>query len=1094
MMELVDAKDREAAVRERDRNVLVDASAGTGKTSLVVDRVLNLVAPSDGADAIPITRLAVITFTRKAAGELRFRIRQKILSTLSKLDPNDVRHQPLKDALGELDMAHIGTIHAFADRLLRLFPQATGLDPVYTLVEDNSELVREALQHLIESVDGNTLATLLAGTEHLAQAEEFSSTMLDLQRAGLRMESLETDFWTYHGLDGLVATFIQSRDAEMPDVSKCDFDQFQFERFRDEYIELTATVVPDADGARWLLHNRALMERLRDEHDTAVLYRELVDRLERGPRGRSSELPTKKEDFAGDAISWDAWKAFSGDTRQEPVRAKPLRDDLLGPLREWMALRIARLRPVVLHLYEQVKLRHRVVDQIDLLLKLRNLLRDRLNIRGELQQLFDHVFVDEFQDTDPLQAECVLFLCEQSPTASRWDLVALAPGKLTIVGDPKQSIYRFRRADIATYRSVCDVVRRSPHAAFRLSASFRTAPTLVDWLNDRFSNVLGVSLQGEAFRETNGDVFYQPLSHGRSLGPEQPVRVVPFELAAPGNAADYRKLEASAIARYVRWMTTSELRVNDPLTGVERPISYGDVAVLSIVTTNLPLLFRALDNDDVPYSARGGSLFVRDPLHQQFILALSALADPDDGVAMAALLRPPFFALSLADLARGRNDVPSDGATQARAIVAELRRRRFERGAGVTARALLEETGFARSLAIGPNGSQRLTNLRELCFEVERRAQAAGTDFDETIRVLREWINEPVHLDPPHPVGGNAVRILTVHQAKGLEFPVVVLWDGRGTWNERLQNNPFEIDRTGRGWSIRLDALKHEQPPGLELAEREQKFREAERKRLVYVAATRARDFLVLPQAGALNQKSICGTLIDSSPIDAVVIEPVHRESAPAAWFTDAAPAQGTASLTASKIESRLRAQWSSRVALAKRPFRIPIGVTSIDDEQPQPARVAAAGRFGPVFGETVHRAIGLVLRRNLSAEEAVSRAVLWTKLQEHHQHAVADVARGVDAVKQLVTETRTEQSNLRLEHPVYAHSEETLVVGYIDLLIQGPEATIIIDFKTDVPPTDNAEVAARYVAQLVSYKTMLGTQPRAGLLFTGDGGIRWFD
>jgi ATP-dependent helicase/nuclease subunit A len=1090
MSEPADAFVREAAARERDRNVLIDASAGTGKTSLVVSRVLNLVAPCDGADAIEISRIAVITFTRKAAGELRFRIRQRILSELAAVPHDHPRHFSLRDALGGLDAAYIGTIHSFADRLLRLFPHATGLDPAYEMVDDNSVLIGEALQQLIDGNDDGTLPVLLAGTAHAGLAEEVATTILDLQRAGLRLESFDSDFWTYHGLDGLVAAFVESRDVEMADVAKRDFDRTRFERFRDEYIERTAALVPDSDGARWLLHTRALLELLRAEADVTVLYRELVDRMERGPRGRSSDAPTRNQDFASDAEAWDVWKAFVGDNRQEAVRPAALRDDLLGPLREWMAVRLVRVRPVVLHLYELVKARHRVVDQIDLLLKLRDLLRDQLDVRGQCQQLFDHIFVDEFQDTDPLQAECVLFLCEETPTTRQWDEVLLAPGKLTIVGDPKQSIYRFRRADIATYRSVCDVIRRSPHASFRLSSSFRTAPALIDWINDRFASVLGLSSQGESFRESSGDVYYHPLTHGRAVGPKQPVRVVPFELAAGGNAAAYRELEATTIARYIRWMTTtSGLLVTDPLAGVERSITYSDVAILAVVTTNVPLLFDALDRDDIPYSARGGSLFLQDPLHQQFLLGVCSLADPDDGVAMAALLRPPFFKLSLGDLARARSDAPSDPATEARAIVTELRQRRFERGPGTTARALLEQTAFGRSVAIGANGAQRLANLRDLCFEVERRAIEKGLDYDATCAHLRTWIDSPVHLDPPHPVGTDAVRILTVHQAKGLEFPVVVMWDGRGTWNERIPNSPFEIDRTRRGWSMRLDSLRCEEPPNLDLAEREQRFREAERKRLIYVAATRARDFLVVPQAGEVSEKTICGTLIGATPLATVATEQIHRENQPAQWFVDSTPAPRRIDLVPSAIEDELEQALTMHASAAMRARHLPLGVTSLDIQLDGTAD--RIGRFGPVFGETVHRAIGHAVRLRIDATEAVRRAACATGLIEHHDEAVFDVARALKTLAEVLPRVEV-GPQVRLEYPVCATSDDSLVVGYIDLIATSADSALIIDFKTDVPPSSSDEIPQAYRQQLKAYQALIGRPSRAGLLFTADGVIRW--
>lgn len=1094
MSALVDEDDRQSAIHERERNVIVDASAGTGKTSLVVERIVELVAPRDGRDPIPIDRIAAITFTRKAAGELRVRTRQRILEKLAALPPDSATAGPLLDALGGIDTAHIGTIHGFADRLLRKWPAQARLDPRYQLEDDSAGLADECFHLLVHAVETRTIGELLLGSSALDRAEEAIGTILEMQRAGLRLRSHETEHWTYCGLDSLVAGFVLHRDIEAPDLPAGELDRRAFDRFVDEYLLLIDGLSSDSSGGRWLVGVGEVLRSVVAESDPAVIFRELVERLERGPRGKASDSPQLGRDFNKDRRAWEVWKAFDGDERKHPVRDRPLREDLLTPLRRWLAIRLSRLRPVVLHVYELVKARRQVVDHIDLLLRLRDLLRDDRAVRRSCQDLFDHIFVDEFQDTDPLQAEIVLFLCELGAEAATSDAVTLAPGRLTVVGDPKQSIYRFRRADIATYQRVVAIVERSPHRSVRLSSSFRSAPGLVDWLNQRFAEVLGTSDHGERFIPETGDVFHQPLSVGRTSGSEPTVHAVALDLPDGGTAAKYRALESEAIARYVRWLVcVSGITIVDPFTNESRAIGFGDIGVLAITTTNLPGLFEAFDRDGVPYAARGGVLFLGDPIHRRFLLGLCALADRDDGVALAALLRPPFFAVDLGDLACSRPDDPENRAVQARAIVRDLRRRRFERSPGATARALLEETGIGRTIALGPNGSQRLSGLRELCFQIESRAVANQLDFDATMESVRDWIDHPRGLDRPHPVTADAVRVMTIHQAKGLEFPVVVLWDARAMWKERVSHDAWTVDRDGRGWAMRLDALQWNEPAGLDIVDDERQMRAAERKRLVYVAATRARDILVIPKVGSPDDRWIFGSLLGPAGAPTVVERALHTPQAHADWFDAATPGIAAWPNAVTDRDVELGLAWNERAIESSRDRVRPTAFT-----QAASPRVLCGkkGRFGTVFGETVHLAIGLALQAGKTATDAVRSAAKRTGLVVHLKAAMEDVARALATLHALgIAEG---PGACRLEYPVAGLAPSgALVAGYVDLVAELADGLVLLDFKTDFPPATEELMPQAYVDQVRGYAGVLegglGTRPiRAGLLFTADGAVRW--
>jgi ATP-dependent exoDNAse (exonuclease V) beta subunit len=231
------------------------------------------------------------------------------------------------------------------------------------------------------------------------------------------------------------------------------------------------------------------------------------------------------------------------------------------------------------------------------------------------------------------------------------------------------------------------------------------------------------------------------------------VHVLPVEFsdARQYKVDEYRKLEGEALAGYLRWpVERSDAQILDPVDRQTRRVRYGDIEILAVSTWRLSLLFPWLDAARVPYASRGGTLFLADPLHKQFLLGLRALADREDGVAEAALLRPPFFGLDPADLLKERaaaaGPIPEDEAVlrarDARELVHELRRRRFDRGPGVTARALLDRTAFARAVASGPNGAPRLSRLRELCLLLEQTAATEGLDYDTVTARLRRWVTD----------------------------------------------------------------------------------------------------------------------------------------------------------------------------------------------------------------------------------------------------------------------------------------------------------------------------------------------------------------
>lgn len=1097
---IVDQAQRDAVIAERDRNVVIDAGAGTGKTTILVQRLVNMVAPADGNQGVAIDRIAAITFTRRAAGELRLRIREALLRGLADGVCPPARRDQLRAAFAGVDTAYIGTIHSFADRLLRLRPVEARLSPSYEVAEDDEPLIQETFVRLLHGVETGRLADALVGTPAAALADAATQTVLDALRGGLKAESEELENYTRHGLNGLVAEFIRRRDVPPAEWAVPAFDWVALRAAAAEVVRLVDTLTGESRGIhqlRWLARQA---ERALDTDDPVGVLLQLT------PPASALNGLQKGEDFDGDKASWAVLKVVRDGSAGRPA----LRDDLLGPARRWLAARLAGLFPAVVALYERVKVERKVIDQVDLLLKLRDLLCSDRAARAFYQSLFDHLFVDEFQDTDPLQAEIILYLCEAGARASAWQSVALADGKLTVVGDPKQSIYRFRRADVGMYDDVRRLIGQSNPLSASLSVNFRSTRGLLNWFDACFADLLGRPSQpGQLFDAASGEVFHQPLEPHRPSTVPAHVHVMPFEVGGDQLVENYRRLEAEVLARYIRWLVeVRRFPTVDPVTEASRPVEYGDIAVLAVATLALDPLFPELDRLDIPYTARGGTLFLQDPMHWQFLLGLRAIADTGDGIAQAALLRPPFFSVDLADHVRARDPdaVVGGPLAEARAIVQELRRERFNRSPGATARDLLERTAFARTVALGPNGTQRLKRLHELCVQLEQIAATEGLDYDAVTARLRDWVTSPIQLDPPLSPGAGAVQIMTVHQAKGLEFPVVIFWDGRAQLAGRVDQSPWLVDRQRCGWSMALYHLAWNEPPSLDLRGTEKSYGDAERKRVVYVAATRARDLLVLPKAGSPNARYICGRLLNSSPSTLVEELEVYREGSGAGWASAVTEPPQVEMGDAGEIEQRVQDSWRTSAAEASQPRFRPVGVTGealaavTDDEDSTVVSKRRQGRFGRVFGDTVHRAIGIVLRNpSIPPPEAIRRATLLTGLTEYSAEAVEDVSRAIDALRREGLLGNPERT-IHLEYPVAAVSDRgALIVGYIDLISVSGRQLDIIDFKTDEPPAPETSLPAEYEGQVRTYARLMSANAaldsrtvRTGLLFTANGTWRW--
>ncbi len=838
-MKLADQRVRDRIRDDLDTTLIIEAAAGTGKTTALVDRLVAVLA----SGRAELARIAAVTFTEKAAGELKLRLRAAIESGRHDGALDAESRARLTASLPQLEEARIGTIHSFCADLLRERPVEAQVDPQFEVAPE------DAARGLFEQAFGRWFEQALGspgeGMRRLLRRRDFANR--EGPRGIARRAAEELVAWRDFDAPWRPAPLERERLIDELADEICALGELGRSYGGDDYLaaSLIRIATPVIEATR--------LESVRGrDYDAleAVLFG-----LARGThwnwRGYVAELAgVPREQVIA---------------RRDALRARILafRDaagaSLAPLLRE-------ELRPVIDY-YDELKRRAGKLDFLDLLLIARGLVRDHAGVRADLQRRFERVFIDEFQDTDPLQAEILVLLAADNPAEPDWLRVRPVPGKLFIVGDPKQSIYRFRRADVALYQTVKQRLTECGAAVEHLTVSFRATPALQEMVNAAFAPQMPA--------DTATQAAYVPLAPFREEQPGQPPVVV---LPVPQPYSDYGRvtgwsIESSlpdAIAAMIRWLVDqSGWTVTEREAPEQRvPIRPRHICVLFRRLTSFgrdvtrPYL-RALEARHIAHVlVRGGSFKEREEI-EALRNVLGAIDRPDDELLVFASLRGPFFALLDDQLLEFRERVGSlhpfrklaDGLCahlsevgEALGVLRELTRGRNRRPIADTIARLLAATRAHAGVVIRPTGEQALANIMRLANHARRyEARSGATSF----RGFVEELEERAERDEPGEVpiveeGTEGVRIMTVHRAKGLEFPVVVLADI--TCNETAEEPSRYVDPATRLCALRLAGCA---PGELHDHAEEEKRRDVEEAvRVLYVAATRARDLLVVPAAG----------------------------------------------------------------------------------------------------------------------------------------------------------------------------------------------------------------------------------------------------
>jgi len=838
-MTLNDSNARDRIRKDLDTTLIVEAAAGTGKTTELVNRIISVL----GSGRTTVDRIVAVTFTDKAAGELKLRLREELEDARSAAGEDLVRRQNLEEALAHLEEARAGTIHSFCGDLLRERPVEAGIDPKFEQLDETTS------QQHYASVFRTWMVRILENPPEgirrsLRRYSVGDEPMARLEHAGWRLAAWR-DFpaaWSRPRFDriGRIDRLVKAvhdfaeLTSKANDTRHAVYQQTRAARDLSDYISTAEkSHARDYDGLEARLVSLSTSRSLKIMRKTPPRY---------GTGVSSNEVAESCD------VLVDSLEQFSVSADADLAAL------LAGELRESIAE------------YEAVKQREGKLDFFDLLGRARDLLRDNSVVRRELQERFTHIFVDEFQDTEPLQAEVLMLLAAADLGVSDWRHVRVAPGKLFIVGDPKQAIYRFRRADVGLYYEIRDRLVEAGAVEVHLTTSFRSVPFIQNFVNAAFA------------REMDGNrrvlqAQYVPLTPIRNPSVDQPSVVA---LSIPDPYAKVR-LAASAVdnslpdavGSFVDWVINkSQWTVTERGRGEERvPVKARHICLLfrrfeKWMTGDVTRAYaEALQARGVPHVLVGGKSFHEREEVGTIRSALSAIEWPDDSLSVYATLHGSLFAISDADLLSYRTEYgqwhpfrvpqevtePLEPIKRALEILRELSRKRNLRPISETINQLLTATRAHAGFVMRPGGEQALANVLHVA-QLARQYEARGAvSFRGFVEELLQAAEEGAHAEAAiFEEGSEGVRMMTVHKAKGLEFPIVILADVTCKIAPNEPDRYLDAERELcavklAGWTPQ-DVIDHSA---------EEHARDlAEGIRLAYVAATRTRDLLVVPAIG----------------------------------------------------------------------------------------------------------------------------------------------------------------------------------------------------------------------------------------------------
>ena len=1049
-MSIVDHDARTRIADAVDQNLCVEAGAGTGKTTSMVARVASvLTAGSVGGQPIDVDHMAVITFTEYAAAELMSRVRERLEDLAESGEAPDPER--IEVALRNLHRAHVETIHAFCISLLRERPVEAGLDPQFTPLDE-----MEAGIQFDAFYQQWLLGRLAAGGEALAMA-------IDRGFGLKQIRSLVEGVNLHRAVLPLAPI-----DAPDPDIDRL---LQNMRRTAMSLRDISGSCTDDADKA--LPHiDRALawLDDLQRRADDDPEHHDVVRFLLAGAPKITVGSGQKKN-----------WSERIDDMRELLETVKGTAATAATLLRSHAIVGVLNEAEGFARAYEAERRRLGVADFDDILLWARQMLRDSKEARDYFRMRFPVLLVDEFQDTDPVQAEIILTIASDDDPADDWLAMRPRPGGLTVVGDPKQSIYRFRRADITMYEEI----RLGPLGGgeAQLVQNFRSVPEIIEWVNDTFDKLL---VQVDKVQPGN---LRLEANRNSIAHPQLAVTLLRGDVDPDDSADEERAIEADALAAMLRkvlddrWPVLAEGASGDkPET---RPVEQKDIAILVRSWTDVDVYVRALRRAGIKALTSGGKLFFNRQEVRDLANVLAALHDPLDQVALLAALRSQVFGCSdeellLWKMCGGPIDYrwskavdPPERVKAAMATMKRLHQRTLQVSLPVLVGEVVAELRLIEIVLAGAGGPQAAANVMRL-MEQARRFSASGSGG---LRQFAAWLSRQREEEQAGDAriaerADDAVLITTIHGSKGLEFPVVVLAN-LGIQRKKV-HEPIP-DRANHLIHVRVKNGDDEfLTPGYQAhSDYEDVHSDAEDVRLLYVAATRARDHLIVSQMKAPKEtlKGVVETTLRAllhgylpygTGVHGLQKDGVHVVDASELPSLPDSPVLRDPVAEAAEVQKALadRADWIANNERVKAEASVALTITRPTDESGHrdemdldstfdwgtPLIVGA--RAGAEVGQALHQVMEVVDLANPGDIGPLVKSVCEAEGladQVADVRAMVDACLASDAVQRAVAADEAWR-----EVPYMIATDDGFESGRIDLLIREGDELTVIDWKSD--------------------------------------------